>query len=154
VNTHSFDLKFVVLCPKFSRDSYVEFQEKLFSENFSQILVKPRLFSTKTPEISPYFLQFYSGSVLRWKKSHKYFHMCFAPGKEGRSINKSQKEDTGKKARMFCFSKNKFCSLSIWDILRLSPLVFWSQIFPRHSSLCLLDFRWYLSPKFIPQDSQ
>ena len=28
VNTHPLDLKFVVFCPKFSEDSYVEFQEK------------------------------------------------------------------------------------------------------------------------------
>jgi len=31
VNTHPFDLKFVAFCPKFSRDSYVEFQEKTIS---------------------------------------------------------------------------------------------------------------------------
>jgi len=44
------------------------FRKKLFRENFSEILCKPRLSSTETCEISPYFLQFYSGSVLRWKK--------------------------------------------------------------------------------------
>jgi len=55
------------------------FRKKLFREDFSEILCKPRLSSTKTCEISPYFLQFYSGSVLRWKNSHKYFHMLFAP---------------------------------------------------------------------------
>ena len=35
--------------------------------------------SSKTCEISPYSLQFFSGSVLRWKNSHKYFLMFFAP---------------------------------------------------------------------------
>jgi len=54
------------------------FRKELFWENFSEILCKPRLSSTKTCEISPYFLQFYSGSVLCWKNSHKYFHMLFA----------------------------------------------------------------------------
>jgi len=34
------------------------FSKKLFRENFSEILCKPRLSSTKTCEISPYFLQF------------------------------------------------------------------------------------------------
>ena len=35
VNTHSFDFKFVAFCPEFSRDSYVEFQEKnYFGRNF------------------------------------------------------------------------------------------------------------------------
>ena len=55
------------------------FWKKLFWENFSEILCKPRLSSTKTCKTSPYFMQFFSGFVLRWKKSHKYFHMLFAP---------------------------------------------------------------------------
>jgi len=55
------------------------FRKKLFLENFSEKLCKPRLSSTKTCKISPYFLQFYSGSVLRWKNSRNYFHMLFAP---------------------------------------------------------------------------
>jgi len=55
------------------------FRKKLFRENFSEILYNPRLSSTKTCEISTYFLQFYSGSILRWKNSHKSFHMLFAP---------------------------------------------------------------------------
>jgi len=54
------------------------FREKLFQENFSEIWCKPRLSSTKTCEISLYFLQFYSKSVLRWKTSNQYFHMLFA----------------------------------------------------------------------------
>ena len=78
VNTHPFDLKFVALCPKFSGDSYVEFQEKTFSGVFFRNFVQTKVISTKTCEISPYFLQFYSGSVLRCKNSHKYFHMLFA----------------------------------------------------------------------------
>jgi len=79
VNTHLFELKFIAFCPKFSGDSYVEIQKKLFRENFSEILCKARLSSTKTSGISPYFLQLYSASVLHWKNSHKYFHMLFAP---------------------------------------------------------------------------
>ena len=55
------------------------FRKKLFPENFSEILGKPRLSSTKTCKNSPYFPKFYSGSVLRWKDSHEYFHMLFAP---------------------------------------------------------------------------
>ena len=55
------------------------FRKKLFRENFSEILCKPRLSSTETCEILPYFLQFYYGSVFRWKNLDKYFHMLFAP---------------------------------------------------------------------------
>jgi len=46
--THPFELKFVVICPKFSWDSYVEFQEKTI----------PGEFLGKTREISPYFPKF------------------------------------------------------------------------------------------------
>jgi len=55
------------------------FRKKLFRENSSEILCKPRLSSTKTCEISPYFTKLYSGSVLRWKNSHEYFVMLCAP---------------------------------------------------------------------------
>jgi len=34
VNTHPFDLKFVALCPEFSGDSYVEFQEEIILGEF------------------------------------------------------------------------------------------------------------------------
>jgi len=34
VNTHPFNLKYVAFCPKFSGDSYVEFQEKTMSGEF------------------------------------------------------------------------------------------------------------------------
>ena len=37
------------------------FRKKLFWENFSEIFSKPTLFSTKTCEIPPYFLQFFLG---------------------------------------------------------------------------------------------
>jgi len=56
------------------------FRKKLFRENFSEILCKPRLSFTETCEISFYFMKFYSASVLRWKNSNKYFHMLFAHG--------------------------------------------------------------------------
>jgi len=46
----------------------VEFQEKVFRENFSKILCKPRLSSTETCEISPYFLKFYYGICIALKK--------------------------------------------------------------------------------------
>jgi len=55
------------------------FRKNPFWENFSEILCKPRLSSTKTCEILPYIPKLYSGSVLRWKHSHEYFHELFAP---------------------------------------------------------------------------
>ena len=55
------------------------FWKKTISGVLSEILCKPRLSSTETCEILPYFLQFYSGSILCWKNSHKYFRMFFVP---------------------------------------------------------------------------
>jgi len=40
VNTHPFDLKFVVFCPKFSGDSLMEFQEKTIPEEFFRNFVQ------------------------------------------------------------------------------------------------------------------
>jgi len=37
-------------------------------------------------------------------------------------------------------TENQFCSLSVCDLLRLTPCVFWCEIFTRRSSLCLLSF--------------
>jgi len=93
-------------------------------------------------------------SVLRWKNSHKYFRMLFAPRWRGTFINKCKKEDTGKKRQDVLFSENRFCSLSVLVLLRLTPWVFWFEIFTRHSSLCLLSFGWDLSPRLAQQDSQ
>jgi len=78
VNTYPFDLKFVAFYPKFSGDSYVEFQEKKY---FGRIFQKfcDNQDDTKTCEIWTHFLQFYSGSVLRRKNSHKYLPMLFTP---------------------------------------------------------------------------
>jgi len=72
--------------------------------------------------------------------AHKHFRMLFAPRQGCTSINESQREDMRKKSQDVLFSKNRFCSLSVWDSLRLTPWVFWSEIFTRHSSLCLLTF--------------
>ena len=45
-----------------------------FGRIFQKFFCKPRLSSTETCEISPYFLKFYSAAVLRRKNSHKYLH--------------------------------------------------------------------------------
>ena len=58
------------------------------------------------------------------------------------SVNKSQKEDTGKKSRDLLFSENQFCSLSVWDLLRLTPWVFWSEIFT--SRFVSVSFEFWL----------
>jgi len=78
VNTHPFDLKFVAFCPKFSGDPYMEFQEKTISGKIFINFVQTKTILYQNCEISSHFLKFYYRSVLRWKNSHKYFHMLFA----------------------------------------------------------------------------
>ena len=66
------------------------------------------------------------------------------------SINKSQKEDTREKNHNVLFSENQFCPLSVSDLLHLTPWVVWSEIFTRHSSLCLLSFWLIFEPQICP----
>ena len=134
MNTHLFDLKFVAFCPKLSGDSWVEFQEKTIPGEFFRNFVQNHV------KFGPNFCNFILGAYCAEKNSHKHFRVLFAPRQGGTSINESQKEDTGKKSQDVLFSENRFCSLSVWDLLRLTPWVFWSEIFTRHSSLCLLSF--------------
>jgi len=55
------------------------FRKNYIGRIFQIFSRKTRLSCTKTCEILPYLLQFYSLSVLRWKNSHKNFHVLFAP---------------------------------------------------------------------------
>jgi len=42
--------------------------------------------------------------------------------------------------------ENLFCSLSVWNLFRLTPWVFLSEFFTRRSSLCLLRFHPQIRP--------
>ena len=108
----------------------------------------------KLVKFRPNLCNFILSPYCAEKNSHKHFRMLFAPRTGGTSINESQKEDTGKKSQDVLFLENRFCSLSVWDLLRLTPWVFWCEIFTRHSSLCLLSFGWGLSPGFVTHDWQ
>ena len=141
MNTHPFDLKLVAFCPKFSLDSWVEFQEKTIPGEFFRNFVQNQGYRfPKLVKFGPNFCNFILGPYCAEKNLHKHIRMLFAPRQGGKSINESQKEDTAKKSQDVLFSKNRFCSLSVWDLLRPTPWVFWSEIFSRHSSLCLLSF--------------
>jgi len=80
VNTHPFDLKFVAFCPKFSRDSYVEFQEKTISREFFINFIENQGYPLpKLVKFLPTFGNFILVPYCVEKNSHKYFHMLFAP---------------------------------------------------------------------------
>ena len=110
INTHLFDVKFVAFCPKFSPDSYVEFQEKILPGPFFWNFVKNQGYPlAKFVKFSPTFCNFIQCSKIALKNSHKYFHVLIAPYEGGTSINKSQKGDIGKKSQDILFSENRFC---------------------------------------------
>jgi len=90
VHTHPFDLKFVVFCPNFSGNSYVEFQEKTIPGEFFRNFVQTKVIYPlpKLVKFHPTLCNFYTRYVSHWKNSHKYFHMLFEPKQGGTSINK------------------------------------------------------------------
>jgi len=58
----------------------LNFRRKPFREKFWEILWKPRLSSSKICEISPYFLQFFSGPYCTEKIHASTFVYCLHPG--------------------------------------------------------------------------
>ena len=65
VNSHPFHLKFIAFCPEFSRDSYVEFQEKPISGEFFRIFRANQGYPLQNlVKFRPTFYNFYSPSVL------------------------------------------------------------------------------------------
>jgi len=130
------------------------FVKKLFRENFSEILLKNKAILYRNSWNFALLFEILFWVHIALKRFAQVVSYVVWPRLGGTSINKSQKEDTGKKSQDVLFSENQFFSLSVWDLLRLTPWVFRSQIFTRHSSLCLLSFGWDLRPKFVPQDLQ
>ena len=141
MNTHPFDMKFFSFCPKFSGDSWVEFKEKKIPGDLFRNFVQNQGYPLpKLVKFRSNLCNFILGPYCAEKNSNRHFRVLFAPRQGGTSINELQKEDTGKKSQDVLFSENRFCSLSVWDSLRLTPWVFWSEIFTKHSLLCLLSF--------------
>ena len=80
VNTHPFDLKFVAFCHKFSRDLYVEFQEKNIPGEFFRNFVENQGYLL--PELVKFratFCNFILGLYCVEKTHRSTFICCFAP---------------------------------------------------------------------------
>jgi len=84
------------------------FKKKLFRENFSEICANQGYSLPKLVKFRPNSCNFIMDSYCAEKNSHRHFRLLFAPRQGGTSINESQKEDTGKKTRTFCFRKTGF----------------------------------------------
>jgi len=127
------------------------FRKKLFRENFSEILCKPRLSSTKTSEILPYFLKLYSRSILRLKKFTWVLSYVVCT-QVRRHVHKqiTKTRYGGRKARTFCFRKTSFVH---------SRFGTWYALLLGHSGLKVLpDVRhyvyWVLAEIWAPDLSQ
>jgi len=85
VNTHPFDLKFVAFCPKFSGDSFVEFQEKTISGEFFRNFVLCQGYPLpKLVKFRPTFWNLILGPYCDEKIHTSTFICCLHPGKEAR----------------------------------------------------------------------
>jgi len=131
------------------------FRKNLFRENFSEIFAQTKaiihyrnlwnsallfaIFNLR-PYCAKKFTQVLSYVVCTQVRRHAHKQIT--------------KRRYGEENRNILFTENLFCSLSVWDLLCLTPWVFWSEIFSRRSSLCLLSLGWDLSPRFVPKDSQ
>ena len=153
MNTHPFDLKPVAFCPKFSGDSWVEFQEKTIPGEFFRNFVQTKAIYRNlwnSGLISG--ISFWVRIVLKKFTQVLSYVVCT---QVRRHVHQQiTKRRYGVEKPRLLFSENQFCSLSVWDLLRLTPWVLCSEIFTRHSSLCLLSFGWDLSPRLVPQDWQ
>jgi len=83
VNAHSFYLKFVAFCPKFSGDSYVEFQDKTISGEFFRNFVLYQGYPLpKLVKFRFTFWNFILGPYCAENIHTSTFICCLHPGKE------------------------------------------------------------------------
>ena len=146
-NTHPSELKFVDFCPKFSTDSYLEFQGKTISKkNFRNFCANQGYPLPKLLKFPPTFCNFYFVSVLCWKNSRKYFHRLLA-----RPITNHKKKIRWRKASSFYFQKTNFVkSRSVTYYALLLGLLVWNfyQMFFTVS----IEFWLRFEPQIRPKD--
>ena len=108
-NTHLFDMKFVAFCPKFSGDSYVEFQEKTISGEFLGNFVQTKAILCQ----NLWNFALLSAIIILRPYFAEKFHTstsicCLHQAKGGTCIKESQKGDTGNKIQDILFTKTNF----------------------------------------------
>ena len=95
--------------PKFSRDSYVEFQEKTILGEFFRNFIENQGYSLpKLVKFRHTFCNFILGSYCVEKILTSTFISCLLPGKEAHPSTNHKKKIQGRKPRTFCFRKTSF----------------------------------------------
>jgi len=139
VNTHPFDLKFFAFCPKFSGDSWLEFEEKTILGEFFRNFV-------------PYFLRFLFCVRIALKKFTQVLSYVICAHVRQHVHKRITKRRYGEE-KPGCFFPGKLVLFTLClGLTTPYSLVFWSEIFTRRSSLCLLSFCRNLRSRFVPQD--
>ena len=135
MNTHLFDLKSFAFCPKFSQDSYIEFQQKNILRKFLEILCKPRLsfFSWKIPKKFTLVLSYVVCTLLSWHV-HK----------------KITKGDIGIKGRMIFFFRKAVLFTLGWDLLRLISMGLLVWNFYQTFIIVCIEFWMRFEPQIHP----
>jgi len=107
VKTHSLNLKFFALCPKFSGNFYIEFQEKnILVECFRNFRANQGYPNTETCEILPYFLQFLFCVCIALKKFTQVFSYVVCTQVRRHVHKRSTKRRYGEeKTKRFVFGK-------------------------------------------------
>jgi len=111
VNTHPFELKLVAFCPKFSGDSWVEFQETTIPGELFRNFVQTNaiLYRNLWNSVLISTISFWVRIPLKKFTQALTYVVCTQARRHVH--NESQKEDTGKKIQDVLFSENRFCSL-------------------------------------------
>jgi len=110
VNTHLFELKFVAFCPKFSRDSYLEFQEKIISgEIFRKFVQTKAIFyrNLRNFAILSAILFWVRIALKKFKQVLLYVVCTQVRWQVHKQTNHKKKIQRGKD-RTFCFRKTSF----------------------------------------------
>ena len=154
VNTHPFDLKFVEFCPKLYADSYVDFQENTISGQFFRNFVQTKVIIYQNLWNFALLSAILFRVRIALKKFTQVLSYVFYTQVRRHVPNKITKKKYGEKSQDVLFSENQFCSVSFWDLPRLTPRVFLYKIFTRRSSLSLLSLGCDLSTRLFPQEWQ
>jgi len=120
------------------------FGKKLFRENFSEILCKPRLSSAKIVKFRPTFCNYFPGPACTEKIHKSTFVCCLNAGKVGRPLTNRRRKILGRKARTFCFRRTGFVHSRSGTYCALLPGYFGLKFLPdiRHNVYWVLAEIW------------
>ena len=154
VNTHSLDLKFVAFCLNFRGDSSVEFKEKNISGEFFINFVQTKaILCQNLWNFAIVSVILFCVRIAMKKLTQVLSYVVCTQARRHVHKEITKRIYGGENPGSFVFGKTVLFTLGI-RLLGPTPWVFWSQIFTRLLTLCLLSFCLELNPRFVPRDCQ